>query len=161
MFKIEVDDSVIRARLDSMPARVHDALLKKVSELAEKLRTHVVSDKLSGQVLNRRTGALARSIAENVEDAGTSITGKVFSSGDVKYAAIHEYGGVTAAHVIEAKNASVLAFMANGKQVFAKRVNHPGSRIPERSYMRSSLGDMTQEIIDGMTQAVKEGAAGQ
>jgi hypothetical protein len=44
-----------------------------------------------------------------------------------------------------------------GKQVFFKRVNHPGSQMPVRSFMRSSLRDMRPEIIEAMRKAVEEG----
>lgn len=47
------------------------------------------------------------------------------------YAAIHQFGGITRAHVILPKNKKALAF--GGRVV--KRVNHPGSKIPARPYM--------------------------
>jgi hypothetical protein len=54
-------------------------------------------------------------------------------------------------HIIEPKKASVLAFAGgDGGMVFARRVNHPGSKMPERSFMRSSLRDMSTEISLGM-----------
>jgi phage gpG-like protein len=87
--------------------------------------------------------------------------GSVFSSGDVKYAAIHEFGGQTAPHLIVPKKAQALAFMGkSGNQVFARQVNHPGSKMPERSFLRSALNDMSGEIQRGMKQAVIQGAQG-
>lgn len=47
------------------------------------------------------------------------------------YAAIHQMGGTTGAHVILPRNKKALAF--NGRVV--KRVNHPGSKIPARPYL--------------------------
>ena len=41
----------------------------------------------------------------------------------------------------------VRAFVAGNGQHFARRVEHPGSVIPERSYLRSSLEDMKDEIL--------------
>jgi phage gpG-like protein len=113
---------------------------------------------LSGQVLNVKTGRLRRSIFNEVTDTSTAVTGKVASSGDVKYAAIHEFGGKTPAHEILPNKAKALAFVMGGKQVFAAVVHHPGSVMPERSYMRSSLHEMEQEIRDGIRAAVIEGA---
>jgi len=144
------------ARLGAMPQKLHDALLRKVTVLALKLEAKV-KGKLSGEVLNVKTGALRRSIFSEVDDNVTSIIGKVASSGDVKYAAIHEFGGKTAAHDIIPSKAQALAFMMEGKMKFASVVHHPGSVMPERSYLRSSLADMKQDIIDGLTQAVQEG----
>jgi phage gpG-like protein len=142
-------------RFKTMAPAIHAALLKKVTLLALQLEKHVKVDKLNGQVLNRISGALSRSIHNKVEQAGTVVSGIVFSSGDVKYARIHEYGGVTAPHVIEPKKASVLAFAgAGGGMVFAKRVNHPGSKMPERSFLRSSLHDMSTEISLGMKKSI-------
>lgn len=150
-----VGDQQLIARLNAMPGRLRDELRRKVTELTLKLEAKVKA-KLSGQVLNVVTGALRRSIFSTVTATDVSVVGKVASSGDVKYAAIHEFGGKTPAHEIVATKAQALSFMMGGKQVFAKRVNHPGSTIPERSYLRSSLADMKQEIEDGLRDAVKQ-----
>jgi phage gpG-like protein len=158
MFTIQVDSRAVTARLESMPARIHARLEQTVYALAERLRSHVIQDKLLGQVLNRRTGRLGQSIQQKVDSTATGITGTVYSAGDVKYAAIHEFGGHIPGHEIVARNAQALAFMMGGKQVFAKRVNWPGATMPERSFMRSSLADMRDEIVEKMTQAVQDGA---
>lgn len=150
-----VGDKALIARLKEMPRAVNEALYLKVMTLALKLEKLVKTGKLNGQVLNRITGALARSIHNVVDRDLSSVIGRVFSSGDVKYAGIHEYGGRTPAHVIEPKKASVLAFMGKGgSMVFARKVNHPGSKMPERSFLRSSLSDMSTEISTGMKTAV-------
>lgn len=133
-----------------MPSAVNEALFRKVTILSLKLENLVKTGKLNGQVLNRVTGALARSIHSKVDRNTASVIGRVFSSGDVKYARIHEYGGKTAPHIIEPKNAKALAF---GGGVYA-RVNHPGSVMPERSFLRSALHDMSTEISIGLKQAV-------
>ena len=136
-----------------MPSTLQAALYQKVSYLALKLEAKV-KQKLSGDVLNVRSGNLRSSIQNKVEQSSHSVIGKVYSSGDVKYAAIHEFGGTTKAHVIEAVNGKALAFVMNGKQVFVKRVNHPGSKIPERSFLRSSLADMAEEITQELHRTV-------
>jgi len=157
MFTVTVDDTAVQAWLSHIPTNVQASLETAVYELAERLRNHVITDKLLGQVLNRRTGRLGQSIQQDVTSSSSSVVGRVYSSGDVPYARIQEYGGVTAAHVIEAVNGQALAFMMGGKQVFAKRVNHPGSHIPERSYMRSSLADLQDVIIARLKDAMVEG----
>jgi phage gpG-like protein len=73
------------------------------------------------------------------------------------YAAIHEYGGTTRAHVIEARKAKALAFQMGGQTVFFKRVNHPGSHMPERSFLRSALEENAGSIRDALERAVAEG----
>jgi len=137
----------LQDRLTNAPAAVQAALHAKAADLAERLRKHVTDDKLSGQVLQARTGALRASIGAEVSDIAGQIVARVFSSGDIKYAAIQEYGGRTAAHDIVPNKARALAFIVHGAPVFAKIVHHPGSQIPARSYLRASLADMTDQII--------------
>jgi phage gpG-like protein len=158
VLSVTVRADKIIAQLDGMPSKVHDALLRKVTALDLMLEAKV-RQKLSGQVLNVKTGALRRSIFGTVDDRGTAVYGHVASSGDVKYAAIHEFGGTTPPHDIIATKAQALAFMVGAKLVFAKVVHHPGSKMPERSFMRSSLADMRAPIIAGLTEAVREGVA--
>jgi hypothetical protein len=50
----------------------------------------------------------------------------------------------------------VLAFIAGDGLHFARRVEHPGSLIPERSYLRSALADMTDEILAALANAAAE-----
>lgn len=150
-----VGDRQLIARMASLPASVHASILAKVYELTLRLEARVKTQKLNGQVLNRKTGRLARSIGSKVEDNVTSVLGVVFQSADVPYGAIHEFGGKIPAHVIRPKKASVLRFFSkSGDKVFARSVNHPGAIMPERSYLRSSLRDMSTEISLGLKEAV-------
>lgn len=154
-----VGDKELIAKLNAMPNKVKAFLYASVTKLAFKLEYKVKADKLSGQVLHVRTGNLRASIYNEVTQDTTSVTGRVAQAGDVKYGAIHEFGGQTPPHEIVPVKAQALAFMWNGKQMFLKHVNHPGSKIPERSYLRSSLSDMRDEITEGMTEAVRRGVA--
>ena len=52
--------------------------------------------------------------------------------------------------------AKALAFLVGGKQAFAMRVNLPAIAMPERSYLRSSLAEMADEIRAGLSEAVVE-----
>lgn len=160
MLSVTVEMSAAKAALGQIPAAVAETVAAKVRVLTTNLQAHVVGDKLQGQVLNHRTGALSRSIQQSVESSGGITTGEVYSSGDVKYAAIHEFGGTTPAHDILPNKAEALAFMIGGQQVFAKVVHHPGSRMPERSFLRSSLADMADAIVDGIREAAIKGAQG-
>jgi phage gpG-like protein len=76
--------------------------------------------------------------------------------GDIKYAAIHEFGGTIPPHQIVPDKAKALAFLVGGKQAFAERVNLPAIVMPERSYLRSSLAEMADEIRVGMSEAAAE-----
>jgi phage gpG-like protein len=109
---------------------------------------------MSGGVLNTRSGALRDSIRMQASQQDGAIGVEIFSDGDVPYAAIQEYGGKTAAHEILPDKARFLAFAMNGSRVFARRIQHPGSQIPERSYLRSALEDQGDDIVQGLTNVV-------
>jgi len=152
-----VGDRELIQRFAAMPQRIQQALLKKVTTLALKLENKVKGDKLSGQVLNVRSGNLRRSIQNLVTQTNSSTIGQVYSSGDVKYAAIHEFGGTIQIPEITARGRALASTMA-GKQVFFKKVAAHTITMPQRSFMRSSLSDMKTEIVNGLRQAVREGA---
>jgi phage gpG-like protein len=158
MLRAELDAGKLIAGLDTMPAQVVAAVATKMKAITINLQRHVITDKLHGQVLKQRSGALARSIQQDSHVEGETVVGEVFSAGDVKYAAIHEFGGTTPPHDIVPNKAEALAFAIGGKMTFAKVVHHPGSRIPERSYLRSSLADQASDILAGLKQAAIRGA---
>jgi phage gpG-like protein len=144
------------ARLEAYPAALAASLDAKAAELAAALVDLVQNDKLSGAVLNLRSGALRDSIVASISADADGVVASVDSVGDVKYAAIQEYGGKTSAHEILPVKAQALAFVAGGAQRFARRVEHPGSLIPERSYLRSSLDDMRDDILDALAAAAAD-----
>lgn len=146
-----VDHATIKLRNipEDMRRRLRVAVVRDTKELAA-----LVRGKLSGTVLHVRSGRLLKSIkSEMVENANT-VYGRVYSSG-VPYAAIHEYGGRTKPHLILPRNAKALHFMVGGKDVFAARVNHPGSKIPQRSYLRSSLAEIREKVVFDLQEAAK------
>jgi phage gpG-like protein len=157
MFAVELNGlDATNARLDAYPTALAAALAAKASELASALADLVKSDKLAGAVLNVRSGALQALIVAEVSADGDGVRASVGSSGDVKYAAIQEYGGKTAAHEILPAKGQALAFMVGGAQRFARKVEHPGSLIPERSYLRASLSEMNDEIVSALTSAAAD-----
>lgn len=148
MMSVALDgQDALQARLAALPAEMIAGLSAKAAILAQKLADKVKEDKLSGGALQAVSGALRASIVATTVADGTSVFASVGSAGDVKYAAIQEYGGKTAAHDIVAVKAKALAFASGGATVFAKQVHHPGSTIPERSYLRASLAEMADEIV--------------
>lgn len=63
----------------------------------------------------------------------TNITKTSVSGGsDRPYAAIHQLGGVTPAHIIKPKNKKALFWPGAAHPV--KQVKHPGSKVPPRPY---------------------------
>ena len=158
MFMLELEGlDAANARLDDLPGALAAALAAKASALAAALSELVKTDKLAGGVLNARSGALQASIVADVTADGDGVRASVGSSGDVKYAGIQEFGGKTAAHEILPAKAQALAFLAGGALRFARKIEHPGSLIPERSYLRSSLDDMRDEILSALADAAAEG----
>jgi phage gpG-like protein len=148
MFALSIaGDDALAARFDAFPDALRDALAAKAEGLAQALADAIRNDKLSGQVLNARSGALRDSIGAEVASEGDGIVATVGSFGDVKYAAIQEYGGHTAAHEILPSKARVLAFVAGGAMRFATRVEHPGSTIPAHAYLGSALDDESDAIV--------------
>ena len=148
MLNLSIDgDDALQARLDAFPAALAVDLAAKEQDLAGALADKVKFEKLAGEVLNARSGALAASIGAEVSSDGEEVSATVGSYGDVKYAAIQEYGGKTGAHEILPVKGNALAFLVGGAMRFARRVEHPGSVIPERSYLRSSLDEMSAEIL--------------
>jgi phage gpG-like protein len=150
-----VGDTELIARLNAMPARVHGGLVRAITRLGLELQRKVQDEKLSGQVLKVRSGRLRGSIKMDVSDTATSVTSTVGSYG-VEYARIQEYGGTTGPHTIMPKHGRALAFEWKGQQVFFRRVEHPGSKIPERSFLRSALRDMEPMIKAEIEAAVRQ-----
>jgi phage gpG-like protein len=153
MLQIELRDD-FSASLAGMPDQVRQALSSKANALAVALEAKI-QQKLSGGVLNMRSGALASSIVATVDESSADVSVRIGTSGDVKYAAIQEFGGTIPPHEIVPDKAKALAFVV-GKQVFAARVNLPAVTLPERSYLRSSLAEMAGEIRDELSGAVAE-----
>jgi phage gpG-like protein len=155
MFSVSITgDAALAQRLDGLPAAALAAVAAKSAALADQLLA-LVRSKLSGGVLQSRTGALAASVTvDGPRITSTGVVTTLSAGGDLKYAAIQEFGGVTSPHEILPSRAKALAFVAGGETVFAKHVHHPGSHIPARSYLRSSLAEMGAEIDAGIKSAV-------
>ena len=149
-------DDALDARLDAFSAALGGALAAKAETLALALADAVKLDKLSGQVLAARSGALRDSIEAEVSADGGAIVATVGSLGDLSYAAIQEYGGKTGAHEILPVKGKVLAFVAGGAMRFAARVEHPGSTIPERSYLRATLDGQSDAIVAALAATPEE-----
>src|SRR5579885_723365 len=98
--------------------------------------------------------AMARASATTIDDTSGGVC--VSIAADSKYAAIHEFGGTILPHQIVPDKAKALAFLVGGKQAFAMRVNLPAIAMAERSYLRSSLAEMADEIKAGLSEAIAE-----
>ena len=146
-------------RFDAMPARLRAELRAGISELSIKL-TNRVKNKLDGQVLKVRSDRLRASITQAVMDKGDAVTG--ITSTAVSYARAHEYGfnGVV----------SVRSHMRTIKQAFGRSINPVTFQVsahtmhiklPERSFLRSSLREMEASgaIRDRLAVAARKATA--
>jgi len=156
---------MIRAAIVGDPNKVPQYILAKIPQFEWACRTSmariviglqikIVKEKLTGQVLKTQTGRLRRSISASMSPAGPIVTGIVGTN--VEYAAIHEFGGKTGAHQILPKRGKALAFNWKGKDVVFAKVNHPGSIMPERSFMRTALNEMKPQILQEFQNAIFE-----
>jgi hypothetical protein len=141
-------------RLNALPDHLRSALTEKINSCAGALYSQVVDVNLNSGVLQARSGALRASIELEIVAQDSRVDARIFSNGDAPYAAILEYGGKTAAHEILPDKAKALAFVLNGKRVFARRIEHPGSLFAEHAYLRSALNDMSDEIASSLRQTL-------
>lgn len=162
--KVTGDQQLIE-RIGSMGDKAQKALLRVVTKLTFDLE-RLVKQKLSGQVLNVISGNLRASIHSKIDSGVGWVRGWVFSSGDVKYAAIHEFGGVihhpggTPYIVTKAEGARFISKAAAAGMKVPPPVTKPHDiTMPERSFMRSSLADMKDRALREIRAAVAEGVA--
>lgn len=144
MIEIEIDSAATRDALERLIAAAKnsaplmravagimaDAVEENFAQQGRPKWQGLKPDGRQGQIL-QDTGRLASSISPS-SDATSAVVGT-----NVKYAAIHQFGGQTRPHVIRPKNKRALAF--GGRVV--RSVNHPGSNIPARPFLMLTDGD--------------------
>lgn len=101
--------------------------------------TNATEEKRAGGKMLQDTGRLAASITPYA-DANSAMVGT-----NVIYASIHNFGGQTKAHKIVAKNGKHLKFGGT----YRKSVNHPGSKIPQREFLRLEISD-EEDLLDAV-----------
>lgn len=126
------------ARFERMPGKLRDELKKGIARATLLVQRQSKEQKLSGQVLNVRTGRLRRSINTRVTEQATEVTGIVGTN--VKYARPHEYGFHGIVSVRAHLRTSKLGGVHEVKQ-HAREMN-----VKERSFLRSALADERQAI---------------
>ena len=150
VLNIEFPSPSLRERKDSLMA----ALEARIGILSQQLYD-TVQGKLHGGVLNVGTGALSASVLLSA----VAITGLAVESfveipeGSPQHIIghVHEYGGQGFYEILPV-DAQALHFIVGGSSVFARRVNHPPAI--ERSFLRSSLDEMTESIFEGLQETV-------
>lgn len=119
------------------------------------------------KTLTSRTGKLRNSVRviEPYASGSLFIGGLRAGGAGIPYARIHERGGVTSPHTIVPKKAKMLSWVdKGGVRRFARRVRHPGSRIPARPYLfpalEKSLPQISKQIGVAIEVAFAKGLGG-
>ena len=156
MLRMEfIGGDVLVALLRAYGDKVQTAIVKSVARSALKLQSEVMERRLSGQVLNVRTGNLRRSIHQRVTNTGSAVIGEVNTN--VRYGMAHEYGF--------AGTVNVKASLRQVRQAFGRPLKSPryvqvrahsrNVRLPERSFLRTALRDLKPEIEADLRNSVK------
>jgi hypothetical protein len=153
MISVEFDTAPAVARLDTLKERLRAAARSSIENSAARLLS-IIQGKLSGEVLNSRSGALLRSIRVEVLENAAGFAARLSSDGSVPYARIQEYGGRLNIPALTPTHGKALAFAYGGRLVFAKATAAHIVNIPERSYMRSSIDEYQSGLLDNIRAAV-------
>jgi len=157
--KWKVGPEKVTASIDAFRVRLFGELREQLKKSMYELREYIVGSKLSGSPLHRRSGNLASSIIPTVEGSWPVSRGSVGvdkSAGSepgqvLKYANALEYGANIPERVpMKARALHWLA--ADGSDVFAKRAR--AFYLQPHSFMRPSLREQRQQIIDGVHETV-------
>jgi Bacteriophage HK97-gp10, putative tail-component len=150
-----VGDEQALERLRSLPEAVNSRLLRAITQLGIELQRDVQQDKLSGQVIRSRTGSLKSSIGFRIDQSGGAITASVFS--DSRYASAQEYGFVGTVSVRASLRRIREAFgRPIAEKTISVRAYDRRMDLPERSFLRSALDDMTPAIREEVKAALAE-----
>lgn len=178
-------DKEVSRNLGRVSAEVRAELIKGMGEITLKLMRESVQNKLSGQVLKRVTGTLAKAVTQSPRtyEVGNNIVGTVGVAditgeggrAPVKYGRMHENGftgPVTVKEHLRRSKAQAKAAMRkrkNGSTYLSKKGQGQGEilvrshtrnvKIPERSFLRTSLQDLNKAgVIDAeITKAIAAG----
>jgi phage gpG-like protein len=143
-------------RINGLSPAMLAEVTREMRSIAVDLQRYVKDHKLSGQVLRNRTGTLRRSINQKVEVRGESVTAIVGTN--VVYGAFWEYGF----HGVEQVRAHQRTIdQAFGRPIspvsFAVRAHSRNVNQAARSFLRSALADMRQQITNRLRSAVARG----
>lgn len=148
-------DAAAQQRLRTLGEAAENGIARAIAKLGIELRNRVQQDKLSGQVLHPRSGALRDSITTRVEQRQAAFSTAV--SSDARYAAAQEYGFQGRVDVRASLRRITTAFghpiapIAIGVGAHSGRMD-----LPPRSFLRSSLDEMAPYIGSEIEDAVRE-----
>jgi len=143
------------AKFDGYVGKLRPQLVRAMNKIVFTLVRYVQEQKLSGQVLHRRTGTLSRSIKGIVLNQPASIIGDVASRSNgnapLKYAARWEYGFQGSETVKAHVRRTATGGFANVR-TFVRQVNSTArpylapSRRENEGYIRQTLEEAVREV---------------
>lgn len=80
--------------LKELTPTIRERLRKEFVKLLIQMQTHVKTNKLSGQVLHRRTSNLSDAIHYDVKEDEAGLVGRLYVGPEAPYGKVHEYGGL-------------------------------------------------------------------
>lgn len=142
-------EKAIKGAIDTTAIAVSTDAQNKLKEdrhiVTNRLRASIHAELKTGE--NHGQDSLRVKFGEMEAIAGTNVV----------YAPHIEFG--TAPHVIVPKNKKFLAFKINGETVFAKRVNHPGTKGD--SFMRYAAEkqrpNLQKRVADALNKLINQG----
>lgn len=165
-FSIDITGSeALAAKFTVAGSSIQQEVSQSIKELTYELQEYIQANKVSGQVLNVKTGALRSHIYTRIDESSGITTGTVFiSTNQVPYAGEHEYGGTIrhpggTAYLISSAGSR---FIPNADPLADSlpRTSAHDIPMPERSYMRSGLKDFKDRILEALRAAVQRGIGG-
>lgn len=155
MSTVTGQDAVVRMMV-AVRDGARQRLIDTMGKVGFDIQQHVMTQKLSGQVLNRRTGRLRNSINSRVETGASSISASVGTG--VQYAAAHEYGIQRNVVVTVHHRMQTMAWgkpMKNPREVLVNQ-HVAYMNLPERSFLRSSLQDKREVEVERIRKSMQE-----
>jgi hypothetical protein len=142
-------------RLQAMRDAASSGVARAIAKLGIDLQNNVQQNKLSGQVLQVRSGSLRQSIAVQIDRSDTTVSATV--SSDLDYAAAQEYGFAGSVNVRASLRQIKEAF---GHPITAETIGVGAysrrTDLPQRSFLRSALDELTPDIGASIEDALRE-----
>lgn len=141
-------------RLSEKPRVLMSALATYIGEKLDELENYIISEKLSGQVLNMRSGKLKESVnAEILNASDTHISGRVWHDSTVApYGKIHETGGV----INHPGSNKFQAWQGATGMIFTSFTRAHEITIPARPWFYSSWGERKEDFLSGLEKIKRE-----
>ena len=145
-----IGDVALSEKLMLTSSEVAGAAEASIGRSCLRLMSRVKKSKLSGQVLNARTGRGRRSINQRVVKSNGEVSGYVGTN--VQYMAMHEQGG----------NVDVKAHLRLVKKAWGRTLKTPvwanvsahKMNVPKRSFLESALTEMQAQIVHDLNASI-------